>query len=314
MTSASVKTTARALGFDACGIACAEAYPELRFFDEWLARGYDGEMAYLRSHAERRRDVRNLVPGARSVIATATLYNTGRPYSTEIADPSRAQVSRYAWGDDYHDVIRTRLDALLAWMYSQTPEPFAACAYVDTGPVLERVYAQRAGIGWIGKNTCVIHPRLGSWLFLGEIICTLDLEPDEPEVDRCGTCTLCIDACPTQAIVAPGELDARRCLSYLTIEKRGDIPSEFHRAIGSHVYGCDICQDVCPWNQTAPVSDDPAWQPRGVWDGATLRDLASRTDEELRAAMKGSAIQRTKVAGLRRNVAIALGHGIEEEA
>jgi epoxyqueuosine reductase len=305
MTPTSIKSKARELGFAACGIARADDYPELRFFDEWLARGYDGEMTYLRTNAERRRDVRHVVPGARSVIATATLYNTGRPYSTEIADPSVAQISRYAWGDDYHDIIKRQLGALLAWMYGQTSEPFAACAYVDTGPVLERVYAQRAGIGWIGKNTCVIHPALGSWLFLGEIICTLDLEPDRPAIDQCGTCTLCLEACPTQAIVAPGELDARRCISYLTIEKRGDIPPEFHHALGAHVYGCDICQEVCPWNHRAPIADDAAWQPRGVWAGATIQDLASRSDDELRAGLKGSAMRRTKVAGLRRNLQIA---------
>ncbi len=300
-----IKARARELGFDACGIARAEDIPELRFFDQWLARGYDGEMGYLRRTAERRRDARAVVPGARSVIATATNYNTDRPYTTEIADPSIARVSRYAWGDDYHVVIGKRLDALLVWMHDTSNEPFAACSYVDTGPVLERVYAQHAGIGWIGKNTCLINPQLGSWLFLGEIVCTLDVPPDAPGFDQCGTCSLCIEACPTEAITAPRVLDARRCISYLTIEKRGDIPDEFHADIGAHVYGCDICQEVCPWNQRAPASADPAWQPRGVWDHVTVDQLASRSDDELRAAMKGSAMQRTKIAGLRRNLAVA---------
>ena len=305
ITSAAIKSRARELGFDACGIARADAYPELQFFDEWLARGYDGEMAYLREHLDWRRDVRTVVRGARSVVVTATLYNTKRPYSTEVADPAAARISRYAWGDDYHVIVKKRLEALLAWMHEVSPERFAACPYVDTGPVVERVYARHAGIGWIGKNSCVINADLGSWLFLSEIICTLELEPDQAAFDQCGTCTLCLEACPTQAIVAPGQVDARRCLSYLTIEKRGEIPAEFHEAIGSHLYGCDICQDVCPWNQLAPASDDPAWQPRGIWDGATIEALSAKTDDDLRAGITGTAMQRAKVAGLRRNLAIA---------
>lgn len=305
LTASAIKSKARELGFAACGVARADLYPELRFFDEWLARGYDGEMGYLRENLEWRRDVRKLVRGARSVIVTGTLYNTARPSSVELGDPTLAKISRYAWGDDYHAVVKTRLEALLAWMHGASPEPFAACPYVDTGPVVERVYARHAGIGWIGKNSCVISPELGSWLFLGEIICTLDLEPDAPALDQCGTCTLCLEACPTDAIVAPGEVDARRCLSYLTIEKRGDVPGEFHAALGAHIYGCDICQDVCPWNQTAPVSDDPAWQPRGIWDGASIATLAAKPDAELRTGLKGSAMQRAKIAGLRRNLEIA---------
>ena len=184
-------------------------------------------------------------------------------------------------------------------------EPFEARAYVDTGPVQERVYAQHAGIGWIGKNTCVINPEIGSWIFLAEIICSLDLECDRPAFDQCGTCTLCIEACPTQAIVGPGVLDSTRCISYLTIEHRGDIPDEFREAVGSHVYGCDICQEVCPWNATPPVSDDPAWQPRQAWDGATVGELTSRSDAELSGAMRKSAMRRTKVAGLRRNLILS---------
>jgi epoxyqueuosine reductase len=234
------------------------------------------------------------------------VYNTDRPYSTECADPARAQIARYAWGDDYHDVIGARLDALLGWMRATALEPFDARAYVDTGPVQERVYAQYAGIGWIGKHTCVINERLGSWIFLAEIITSLDLAVDAPAVDRCGTCTLCIEACPTQAIVAPGVLDATRCISYLTIEHRGDIPAPFEPAIGSHVYGCDVCQEVCPWNQAAPTSTDAAWQPRPVWDAKSIVELRQLPDEELQQALRGSAMKRTKLAGLRRNLDIAV--------
>ncbi|HKB13691.1 MAG TPA: tRNA epoxyqueuosine(34) reductase QueG [Vicinamibacterales bacterium] len=306
MTSADIKSHAMSLGFDACGIAPAAAHPELAFFREWLDRGYAGEMAYLDRSADKRADVRNVLPNARAVIVTATVYHTDRPYSIECADPAQAQIARYAWGDDYHDVIGGRLEQLLAWMRAQTAEPFDARAYVDTGPVQERVYAQYAGVGWIGKNTCVIHPALGSWIFLGEIICSLPLEVDAPSLDQCGTCTLCIDACPTGALAGPGVLDSNRCISYLTIELRRAIPPELHAGIGSHVYGCDVCQEVCPWNAVAPRSDDPAWQPRRAWDLVDLVMLAERTDDELTTAMRGSAMKRTRIAGLRRNIAIAL--------
>ena len=306
MTSTEIKAKARELGFDACGIAPAADHLELRFFREWLARGYAGEMAYLHRTADRRADVRHVLPSAQTVIVTATVYNSERPYSVECADPARAHIARYAWGDDYHDVIGARLESLIAWMRGASPAPFDARAYVDTGPVQERVYAQHAGIGWIGKNTCVINPDLGSWVFLGVIICSLALAYDAPSSDQCGTCTLCLEACPTHALVAPGVLDSTRCISYLTIELRGDIPEEQRAGVGSHVYGCDICQEVCPWNAVAPRSDDPAWQPRTAWDRVDLLTLAGRSDKELTAALHKSPMRRTKLQGLRRNIAVAL--------
>ena len=308
LTSAAIKTRARELGFDLCGVAPAADHPELKFYREWLANGYAGEMAYLHRSADRRADVRHVVPAAQTVIVTGTLYNTDRPYSTECGDPDRAQIARYAWGDDYHDVIGARLESLLAWMREQSPDPFDARAYVDTGPVQERVYAQHAGVGWIGKNTCVINPEIGSWIFLAAIICSLPLDVDGPSLDQCGSCTLCIEACPTQAIVAPGVLDSTRCISYLTIELRGEIPEPHRAGVGSHVYGCDICQEVCPWNASAPRSDDPAWQPRPAWDRVDLLTLAQRTDDELTAALRGSPMKRTKAEGVRRNVAVALAN------
>ena len=308
MIASEVKAKARELGFDLCGVAPAADHPELTFYREWLERGYAGGMAYLHRSADRRADVRNIVPTAQTVIVTGTLYNTDRPYSTECADRGRAQIARYAWGDDYHDVIGGRMEALLTWMREQSPEPFEARAYVDTGPVQERVYAQHAGVGWIGKNTCVINPEIGSWIFLAAIICSLPLEVDAPSLDQCGSCTLCIEACPTQAIVAPGVLDSTRCISYLTIELRGEIPEERRAGIGSQVYGCDICQEVCPWNAVAPLSADPAWQPRAAWDRVDLLTLDARHDDELTAALRGSPMKRTKVHGLRRNVAVALSN------
>jgi epoxyqueuosine reductase len=306
LSALAIKARARELGFDLCGVAPAAAHPELAFYREWLERGYAGEMAYLRRSAERRADVRQVVPSAQTVIVTGTLYNTDRPYSTECADRGRAQIARYAWGDDYHDVIGRRLEALLSWMRERSSEPFDARAYVDTGPVQERVYAQHAGIGWIGKNTCVINPEIGSWVFLSAIICSLPLDVDAPSLDQCGSCTLCIEACPTQAIVAPGVLDSTRCISYLTIELRGDLPEPLRAAVGSHVYGCDVCQEVCPWNNSAPRSDDPAWQPRAAWDRVDLLTLAKRSDDELAEALRGSPMKRTKAQGLRRNTAVAL--------
>jgi epoxyqueuosine reductase len=305
VTSSEIKARARRLGFDAVGIAPAAAHPELAFFREWLTRGHAARMAYLHRTADRRADVRRVLPSARSVIVTATVYNTDRPYSLECDDPDRAHIARYAWGDDYHDVIGKRLDALLSWMREASPEPFDARPYVDTGPVQERVYAQYGGIGWIGKNTCLINPTLGSWVFLAEILCSLPLEPDAPALDQCGTCTLCLEACPTGALT-PGVLDSNKCISYLTIEQKGDLADTERRAIGAHVYGCDICQEVCPWNAVAPRSSDAAWQPRPLWDGASLATLSAANDDELRRSLSGSAMRRSTIDGLRRNVSAAL--------
>ena len=305
ISSSAIKDKAGSLGFDLCGIAPADSFPELAFLREWLERGYAGTMDWMARSADRRADVRQVVPGARSVIVTGTLYNTDRPYSSDLA-ADVARISRYAWGDDYHDVLKRRLDSLLAWMRAESPEPFAACGYVDTGPVQERVYAQYAGLGWVGKNTCLINPELGSWLFLGEIITTLALEPDTQGLEQCGSCTRCLEACPTGALVEPGVLDSNRCLSYLTIEHRGEMPAEHRHAIGTHVYGCDICQEVCPYNRPAPHSSDPAWQPRGGLDLPALVDLSRRSDAEWAALLKGSPMKRAKVAGLRRNIDVAL--------
>jgi epoxyqueuosine reductase len=272
-------------------------------------------MDYLHRSAERRGDVRNVLPTARSVIALGTVYNVDRPYSTEIADRSKALIARYAWGDDYHDVILHRMEALLAWMRETAGEPFDARAYVDTGPVQERVYAQYAGLGWIGRNTCVINEDLGSWIFLSEILCSLPLEPDTPAIDQCGTCRLCLDSCPTGALVEPYVLDSTRCLSYLTIELKGPIPDAQRAELGAHVYGCDVCQEVCPWNLQSS-SDQPAaspWLPRAVFDGPSLAELWRTPDSELRRALKGSAMTRAGLKRLRRNVAVCAGATGDDE-
>ncbi|HJU66024.1 MAG TPA: tRNA epoxyqueuosine(34) reductase QueG, partial [Gemmatimonadaceae bacterium] len=313
LTAGAIKARARELGFELCGVAHADGFPELAFLEEWLGRGYAGEMSYMARSAERRADVRHVLPGAKSVIALGTLYNTVPPYSS---DPpgATALISRYAWGDDYHDVIGGRMTVLVDWMHRTSSEPFDARAYVDTGPVQERVYARHAGLGWIGKNTCLINPEIGSWLFLSEIICTLELAPDAPGLDQCGSCTRCLDECPTGALVGPGVLDSTRCISYLTIEVRGAIPEAARGGIGRHVYGCDICQDVCPYNQAAPASDDPVWRARPGLDQVALVDLWRRSDAELRTLTRGSAMKRAKLVGLRRNVAVAIGNTADAHA
>jgi len=305
LSAEDVKAHARELGFDLCGVAPAGDHPELAFLEEWLGRGYAGKMAWMAGTAGFRRDVRAVMPSARTVIVTGTLYNTDRPYSVD-APPGTARISRYAWGDDYHDVLTRRLCELVTWMRARSA-PFDALTYVDTGPVQERVYAQYAGLGWIGKNTCLINPELGSWLFLGVVITSLPLDTDAQGLEQCGSCTRCLDACPTEALVEPGVLDATRCLSYLTIELRSAIPEALRPALGAHVYGCDVCQDVCPYNRPAPVSTDPHWQPRPGLDLPSLAELWNRPDSEWRGAIEGTPMTRAKVAGLRRNVAVALG-------
>jgi epoxyqueuosine reductase len=356
LTAERIKAKAGELGFDQCGIAPADNFPELAYLEEWLARGYAGDMAYMSRSAERRADVRNVVPGARSVIVTATIYNTSQVrlkadptddsrrkqegseqlpetghhqqwgpgsraetvqdhrWGPASAGPSVANIARYALGDDYHDVLKRRLDALLAWMRATSPAAFDARAYVDTGPVQERVYAQYAGLGWIGKNTCLINAEHGSWLFLAEIITTLDLEPDTQALEQCGSCRQCLDACPTGALVDAGVLDSTRCISYLTIELRTAIPEQYRPALNNHVYGCDICQDVCPYNRPASESKDSAWQARDGLDFPRLVDLWRRSDTELRTLLKGSAMTRAKLTGLRRNLAVAIGNSGDQEA
>ncbi len=317
---------ARAAGFDLCGvapIAPGELFPELGRLPEWLARGYAGEMRYL--HDPRRADPRQVLEGARSLIVVAMNYNSAprasAPSDNAGADPEspRGWISRYAWGDDYHGVVQEKVRVLIDEMRAQFPEPFAARAYTDTGPIIERVAAKYAGLGWLGKNTCLINSRLGSWLFLGVIVTTLDLAPtlapgDAPPADLCGSCTRCLEACPTQAFPEPYVLDARRCISYLTIELRGSIPEELRPRMGRAVIGCDICQDVCPWNRKAPFTAIPAFQPREISEtgkslaAPELEWLASLSQQEFSAVFRGSAVKRAKWRGLVRNACMALGN------
>lgn len=315
------KQAAAEAGFDLAGIASVrpDDFPELAAFTEWVESGHAGEMKYLEKRTEagdlRRASLKNAAPWARSVLVCALNYNADAPYSTQVHDPARGWISRYAWPSrDYHDLLLGRLERVEAAIRAYATEhnlPLETRRYVDTGPVVERVYAKYAGIGWIGKNTCIINQKLGSWIFLGVVLTSLELAPDLPAPDRCGSCTRCIDACPTDALIAPGKMDARRCIAYLTIEKRGDVPAEFRQAVGHHVFGCDICQDVCPWNTkpgNAPPASSPEFEAQEKLIHPDLKWLARMDQEEFRAIFRGSPVKRTKYAGLKRNVAVAMGN------
>ena len=306
-----VKQAARDAGFDLAGIAPVREFRELEYFPDWIAKGHAGEMRYLESRDEsgqfKRSSLNRVAPWARSVIVCALNYNTAQPYSTGPAGSDQGWISRYAWfNGDYHDFVMKRLRQVETKLRESTPEIETRC-YVDTGPIVERIYAKYAGLGWIGKNTCVINQRIGSWLFLGVIITSLELAPDLPALDRCGSCTRCLDACPTDAFTAPHQMDASRCIAYFTIEKRGDVPLEFRDQMGRHVFGCDICQDVCPWNRKAPSSSAPEFQPRGELVNPALDWLATITEENFRETFRGSPVKRTKRQGLRRNAVVAMG-------
>jgi epoxyqueuosine reductase len=307
-----VKRTAMDAGFDFCGVAPVTDSRELSYFPEWIAAGRAGEMKYLEARDDagelKRASLSRVAPWARSVIVCTINYNTAYPYSTKCNDSSLGWISRYAWSrEDYHDAVLRRLKQVEAKLKDASPD-LVARSYVDTGPIVERVFAKYAGVGWIGKNTCLINQQKGSWLFLGVILMSLELQPDLPAPDRCGTCTRCIEACPTDAIVAPYQLDSNKCISYLTIEKRGSIPEDLHEGIGRHVYGCDICQDVCPWNRKAPVTSASEFEPRPGLFNPALDWLAEISAEEFREKFRGSPIRRAKRTGLRRNATIAMGN------
>ena len=319
--SAWLEERVRSEGFDLCGIVTAAEFPDLARNREWLDRGYAGAMLYLDD--ARRESPDRVMPGVRTAIVCGLNYNTARPYSTEFhatdGESPRGWISRYAWGNDYHEVLWAKLNAVIAAMREHFAQPFEARGYADTGPIHERELARQAGLGWVGKHTLLINQGIGSWFFLGVILTTLELpkRAETPSPDFCGTCTRCIEACPTEAIVEPYVLDARRCISYLTIELREPIPMEFREAMGRHVFGCDICQDVCPWNRKAKVTDSANFQPRMLRasDASSeplflpdLEHLAGLTEDEFRNVFRASAIKRTKWRGLVRNACNALGN------
>jgi len=311
--SESVKQAALQIGFDLAGIAGIGEFPELEYFPKWVEAGYAGEMKYLETRDEtghlKRATLSRVAPWARSVVVCALNYNTAHAYSTQVTDPQRGWISRYAWSrDDYHEAVMRRLREVERRIHEFSDHPLESRCYVDTGPLVERVYAKYAGVGWIGKNTCVLNQKLGSWLFLGVILTSLELQPDTPAPDRCGTCTRCIDACPTGAFVGPYRLDSNKCISYLTIEKRGTIVDDLRDGMGRQVFGCDICQDVCPWNRKAPVTQAEEFQPRPELVNPALEWLAQMDAEEFARAFRRSPVKRAKLSGMRRNAAIAMGN------
>ena len=324
-----VQRAATEAGFDRVGVAPAwdPEMRELEHFAAWVDAGYAGEMEYLKRCSEsgeyKRSSLEQALPWAKSVIVAAMNYNTAVPKSTEPADATHGWISRYALSPrDYHDTVLgalRRVESALVQQVHDSGREATSRSYVDTGPVIERVYAKYAGLGWVGKNTCLIDQQLGSWFFLGVIVTSLEFsafvadQKLEIVPDRCGSCTRCIEACPTDAIVAPRQLDASRCIAYFTIEKRGDIPEDIRPDIGRHVFGCDICQDVCPWNRKAPVTANPDFQPDPRLVNPDLSELAKISPQGFRERFRGSPIARTKYSGFRRNVAVAMGNSGRSE-
>jgi epoxyqueuosine reductase len=300
-----IKAQAYGLGFDLVGVTTLGPAETSAAFDAWISRGYAGDMEYLHRGAEKRRDTRLPFSGVKSAIVVGLNYGGTAP---------SGPVARYARGDDYHDVMWRMLDSLHEWIDSEVGHPVAGKSCVDTGPILERDLARRAGLGWFGKNTNLVNPDIGSFFFIGSLLVDLDLEPDAPfEADRCGSCTRCLDACPTDAFVEPRVLDATRCISYLTIEAKGPIPSEHHEGVGELIYGCDICQEVCPWNvKFSRDAANAAFAPRAAVEGKDARTLAEEIlamdEEAFRSAFRKSPMKRAKLRGLARNAEVVLSN------
>ena len=304
---AQIKSWAAELGFDECRIARAAPATHASEFLDWLAHDHHAAMAWLARSPDRRCDPRQVLPGCQAVICLALNYFPGTVARASVPEPNppNFRIARYAWNDDYHDLIDRQLRSLASRLQALggTHKP-----YVDTGPVLERDFATDAGLGWNGKSTMQLHPRLGTWFFLAEILTTLDLQPDDPIPNRCGNCTRCLDACPTRAITAPHRLDARRCISYLTIENPGPIPEDIRPAIGNRIYGCDSCLDACPWNRFASLSREASFHARHSIFGKNLRDFLDLDDSAFRTLFAKSPIKRLKLPRFLRNVCVALGN------
>lgn len=301
-----IKDCALRIGFSKVGIAKAGKLEEEgdRLL-AWLGKRYHAGMNWMERHERKRSDPREILPSARSIISVALNYYDRTPHSQR---DTSGKISRYAWGDDYHGIVEGKLNQLLDWILREFPGTQGK-VYVDTGPVMDKAWAQRAGVGWQGKHTNVITQEFGSWVFLGEIITDIELQPDQPAMDHCGSCTLCIDACPTDAIVEPYVVDSNRCISYLTIEHRGDIDGSLAEQFANWIYGCDICQDVCPWNEKfSQECREHAFAPREWNIEPDLLSMAEMTQEEFTSRFKGSPIKRTKHSGLIRNVNAVLSH------
>ncbi len=301
--TAIVKKAAFELGFDRCGIARATPIGRADYFHRWLQSGRAGTMEYLHKYAEQRTDPGKLQEGAKSVIVVALSYNQPQPPQPDNGGPF-GRVAMYAWGNDYHKVVKKKLFALADRLRETIKEPFESKACVDTAPLLERELAAAAGVGWIGKNTMALDAKLGSYFFLGALVTTLVLEPDDPAIDHCGTCTACLDACPTQAFPEPYEMDATRCISYLTIEHRSAIDDELQLKMGNWIFGCDVCQEVCPHNRTAPVTAESRFAIRPPGPYVSLGEVENWSEQDYAELLRGSAMKRASLDMLQRNAAI----------
>ncbi len=305
-----IKERAKQLGFDVVGITTAQHAEHEASLLRWLYQGFHGEMDYLARDPERRARPSLVLENAKSIIAVGLNYYTKEP---EPEKTTTGKVSRYAWGDDYHRVMQPKLKRLCRFISEIGGQETSSRYYVDTGPILEREFAARAGLGWIGKHSNLVSMEFGSWLFLGVVLTTLELEPDTPITDHCGTCRACLDACPTNAFPAPYILDARKCISYLTIEHRGSIPETLRGQMGNHVYGCDICLQICPWNRHQKQSGDSAFDPRDEWHNPRLVDLLQLDEQSFQEATRKNPIRRTKLTGMLRNACIAAGNSKKKE-
>jgi epoxyqueuosine reductase len=298
-----IKEQARAQGFELVGIAAATPAEGFDHMRDWLDKGFAGEMEYMHRQAEARQHPESILPGVRSIVMVGMNYKPDEDPTNPVGE-----IARYARGTDYHDVLWSRLNQLLAWLQIQRPGSRGR-GVVDTAPLLERDFARRAGLGWFGKNTMLLNKRLGSYFFIGALLTDLELQPDTPhESSHCGSCTACLDACPTAAFVAPGVLDSRRCISYLTIELRGSIPEALRPGMGEWLFGCDVCQEVCPWNRKTPSTREPAFAAHADLEAVDPAELLSLSEEQFRLRFRGTAIMRAKRGGMLRNAAIVLGN------
>lgn len=308
-----IQQRAQALGLDAVGVMRPQPGPERKRFQEWLRRGFAGEMGYLARDPQRRTDPRKVFPDVQSILVVAMNYYPG-PRQALLEDATRGYIANYALGRDYHRVLYKRLRTLLREMQTHLSPQIQGRIYVDTGPLLEKALGERAGLGWIGRHTNLILPRKGSWYFLGTILLNCPLPEHRPASHHCGRCTRCMDICPTGAIVAPYVLDARRCIAYLTIEFRGTIPTELRPLMGNRIFGCDDCQWVCPWNRFAQKTREMAFQPRAAWDQRTLIQWMTLDDAGFQREFQGTPIRRLRRGPFLRNVAVALGNGKDPKA
>lgn len=302
-----IKHYALEAGFQHCGIAKAQFLSDQApLLEKWLKNGYHGSMGYMENHFDKRLDPTKLVPGSKSVVSLVYSYFPSKTIESE----NTLKIARYAYGEDYHTVIKDRLHALLEKLRKEIGD-FDGRVFVDSAPVMERQWAERSGLGWLGKNSLLLNQSMGSYFFLAEMIIDLELEPDAPVTDRCGTCTACIDACPTDAIVQSGVVDSNKCISHLTIELKDSIPSEFSGRMENWIFGCDICQEVCPWNRFSKPNQEPRFQPQGEWLNFTEREWKELTEEVFNKNFGKSAVKRTGYAGLKRNIRVALDLGSE---